>query len=396
MVVVGAGVIGCACAYYLRRAGADVVLLDQEAVASGASTHATGSLSLLSTDFNSPEYLRFGMASYSLTRDLVPELRSLTGIDVLYQQRPALRLALDAQEEAIIRESMIWQADLLPVKWVSADDVLAWEPRINREVHGAAYEEESAQLDSAKFTLALAMAAERMGARIVLRQAIGLIRNRGQVRGVRHSSGEIACDRVVLAMGPWAAKASPWVHQPIPIRVMKGERLQLVVPGPPLGFLLSTPRRGHMISRLDGYMSVGSTAGRDLDHKEQYVIEDSDDLTVAPSDAALLELTERALDILPEAVREAQVALHLAGVRPLSPDRRAIIGELDALPGVYLATGHGTKGIHLAAVTGHLIAELLLGGRTQLELDMSVVSPARFAAMRSQLVDVSDADVVDD
>ena len=68
----------------------------------------------------------------------------------------------------------------------------------------------------------------------------------------------------------------------------------------------------------------------------------------------------------------------LAGVRPLSPDRQLLIGPAPNCPGAYLATGHGTKGIHLAAVTGRLIADLITRGRTDLPVSLDVFSPDRF------------------
>ena len=180
-------------------------------------------------------------------------------------------------------------------------------------------------------------------------------------------------------MGPWAAAAADWLDFEVPVRPLKGERLLLQFDGPPLPVLISSPRRGHMISRGDGYWSVGSTAGRDFDDQRKYLGGHSDDgFDVRPSEAALGELIERAVEVLPE-LETASVAQHLAGVRPLSPDRRPLIGPVPNRPGVYLATGHGTKGIHLAAVTGHLIADLITRGRTDLPVTLEAFDPGRFS-----------------
>lgn len=379
VVVVGAGAVGGACAYLLADAGRDVVLLEQESVGSGASTHATGSLSLLSTDFRTPEALRFGIASYNLTRDLVPVLEDLSGINLLYQRRPSLRLALDEDEEQMIREAMRWQQDLVPLAWIGPEEVRRLEPRLSPAVRGAVYEDESAQLDSARLTRAYVAAAERRGARLLLRQATGLLRDGERVTGVRHRTGDIGAGAVVLAMGPWAALASPWLGFDVPVRPLKGERLLLQFAGRPLGVLISTPKRGHMISRLDGLLSVGSTAGRDFDVKEQYLVDQTGErgFDVRPTEDALIELLQRAVEVLP-AVEEARVAQHLAGVRPLSPDRLPLIGAVPGWRGVYLATGHGTKGIHLAAVTGRIIADIVSDQSSALDVDLAVVDPARF------------------
>src|SRR5258708_18883370 len=211
VVVVGAGAVGSACAYFLAEAGLQVTLLDQEGIASGASTHATGSLSLLASDFKTEPHLRLGIESYRLTRDVVPELEADSGVKVLYQRRPSLRLAIEEVEEEHIRSSIKWQGKLLPTRWIDADEVHAIEPRLSPEIRGAAYEDESAQIDSGRFTLALATAAEKRGAEILLRQAIGLVRDGDRVTGVVHSRGHISCAAVVLAMGPWAAVAADWL-----------------------------------------------------------------------------------------------------------------------------------------------------------------------------------------
>ena len=64
VVVIGAGIIGCAVAYYLAREGATVTLLEREAIGSGASAHATGSLSLLGTEFSPGPSFQFAIEGY--------------------------------------------------------------------------------------------------------------------------------------------------------------------------------------------------------------------------------------------------------------------------------------------------------------------------------------------
>ncbi|MDR0359341.1 MAG: FAD-dependent oxidoreductase [bacterium] len=381
VVVVGAGVAGCACAYYLSRAGLKVTVLEQHAIASGASTHATGSFSLLSTDFNSPAYLRLGVESYRLTRDLIPELEESSGVETLYQRRPALRLALDEDEERLIRSTLEWQAQQLTLEWVTGESILAEDRRVNPEARGGVLEPEGAQIDSGRFTLALAMGAERRGAEIVLRRATGLVTEGDRLTGITHAGGRVSAPAVVLAMGPWAAEAQTWGDFRIPVTMLKGERLMLRLPGPPLPWLISTPRRGHMISRQDGLLSVGSTAGRDLDVKSRYLVSESDPVEEQsrPTEGALVELIERASDILPDAIQEAVLVEQLAGVRPLTPDRMAMIGPIPGLRGAYLATGHGTKGIHLAAVTGFAITRMLLDAVESQPAEYASVDPARLA-----------------
>lgn len=150
VVVVGAGAVGAAGAYSLAEAGPRVVLVEQAAIASGASTHATGFFSLLATDFKTENHLRLGIESYRLARASVPVLEELTGMDLLYQLRPSLRLALEEVEEEVIRASLDGPGRLLEAKWIDGDEVRRIEPRLSPNVRGAAFEAESAQIDSGR------------------------------------------------------------------------------------------------------------------------------------------------------------------------------------------------------------------------------------------------------
>ena len=373
--VIGAGVVGCSVAYYLAREGVAVTILERESIGSGASAHATGSLSLLGAEFSAGASFEMARASYAEFPDLAAELESATGMDLLYQRRPSLRLALDDEEVELIKSLMAWQQPHVKMRWVDAGEVHAIEPRLSPAIIGAVYEDESAQLDSYRFNLALARGAELKGTGILSREATGLVTDGSRIAGVKTASGDIHCGAVVVTAGTWSRAFTPWLGFPVPVRPMKGERLLLNYPGEPLPVLLSSPKRGHMISRLDGLTSVGSTGGRDYDQKELFWGEEFDR---QPTETARLELLQRAIDVFPDLER-AELVQQLAGSRPLSPDSKPIIGPVPGWDGVLLATGHTTKGIHLGPVTGRIIADYICRGSTQVVADMSEFLPDRFA-----------------
>jgi glycine oxidase len=375
VIVVGAGVVGCSVAYYLTREGARVALVEKEAIGSGASAHATGSLSLLGTEFSPGPSFQLALAGYQEFPDLVCALEEETGMDLLFQRRPSLRLALDQEEERLIKDLIPWQQEFVEMKWIGGDEVRHIEPRLTPQIVGAVYENESAQLDSYRLNLALARAAEKRGAAVQLREVTGLLTERGRVLGVRTSSGDFSGDTVVVAAGTWSRAFGEWLNFPVPVRALKGERLMLRYQGDPLPALISSPKRGHMISRLDGLLSVGSTGGRDYDRQELFWGEEFDR---QPTEAARMELLQRAVDVFP-ALEDAELVYHLAGSRPLSPDRMPIIGPVPGWEGVMLATGHTTKGIHLGPITGRIIADYILKGPTDVAVDMGPFFPGRFA-----------------
>jgi glycine/D-amino acid oxidase-like deaminating enzyme len=147
---------------------------------------------------------------------------------------------------------------------------------------------------------------------------------------------------------------------------------------PPLPVIISSPKRGHMISRLDGLWSVGSTGGRDYDDRDAFRGIEFDR---QPTEAARYELIQRALDVFP-GLEDAEVVQQLAGSRPLSVDRHPIVGRVPGLDGVLLATGHSTKGIHLAPITARMIAAELFGEDGGFTFDVTKCAPARFAGLR--------------
>ena len=131
VVVIGAGVVGCSVAYYLAREGVSVTILERESIGSGASAHATGSLSLLGAEFSPGASFELARASDFEFQQIVPDLEAATDIDLLYQRRPSLRLALDEEEADLIKRLMVWQQPHVKMHWIDAQEVHSIEPRLS-------------------------------------------------------------------------------------------------------------------------------------------------------------------------------------------------------------------------------------------------------------------------
>ena len=377
VVVIGAGVVGCSIAYYLAREGIKVALVERESIGSGSSAHATGFISLLGTEFTPGPSFQFGLESYNEFPQLVAELEEATGMDLLYQRRPSLRLALEEGEEKLIKDMMSWQQEHVAMRWITAAEVNELEHRLTPDIRGAVYEDESAQLDSYRLNLALAAGAEKKGCQTINRKATGLVSEGNRITGVRTDAGDIACDTVVISAGLWSPLFQKDLDFPVPVGALMGERILLKYDGDPLQVLISSPKRGHMISRLDGYLSVGSTGGRDYDQDQLYQGEDMDRV---PTETARLEIMQRAVDVFPD-LENAALVEQLAGSRPLSPDRHPIIGPVPGKDGVVLATGHTTKGIHLGPSTAKAVMEYIRGGCKRIPPSIDLFLPDRFAGM---------------
>ena len=120
------------------------------------------------------------------------------------------------------------------VQWLDAAEVLKIEPRVNSSVLGAILLESPAALDSRSFTLALLEGARAHGAVLVQDEVTGVDDSRVTLR-----DGEIGCDAVVLAAGPWAGEASGWLGFDLPIGPLKGQIVHVAQMDPPLPRLLT-------------------------------------------------------------------------------------------------------------------------------------------------------------
>jgi len=378
-VVIGAGVIGGCVAYLLAKTGLSVCVMEGDAVGSGASGHGHGVVSLVGNDFKRGPHFELGLEAAQMYRDFAAGLFDDSGVDTLYHELPSLSLAITEEEEHIFREVMAWQSEYLPLRWIGIDECRELEPRITREGIGAVVTHHG-QVDGYRLSLAAVTAVERMGGELLMRRATGLEYDGSRVVAVLHDGGRVATRQVVIAGGAWVGEARTWVTYPIPVRPLHGEVLHVRLPGEPLRAFILTARHGPLLQRKDGIIMAGSIGGVTMSGMDVHALHVFDPSNTGPWEFDLTPHPEGrdhmltcAVRVMP-AIADAELVAHLAGVRPLSADRLPIIGPVPGKDGVYLATGHGTKGIHLAPVTARIVCDMVVGG----------VAPARYAPFRPE------------
>jgi glycine oxidase len=176
--------------------------------------------------------------------------------------------------------------------------------------------------------------------------------------------GAIACDQVVLAMGPWARAAESWLGLSIPVEPLKGEILRLQLPAPALAHDFMSADIS-LYSRAGGQVWCAST--------EEWCGFDRE-----PSAAARQALRQRAIKLMPD-IAHATLLQHTACLRPVAADWLPILGRAPGWDNVYLAMGGAKKGILLSTGMGQAIADLLTTGHTS--LPVAPCAPERFAGV---------------
>jgi glycine/D-amino acid oxidase-like deaminating enzyme len=355
VVIIGAGIAGMATAYYLAKAGIRSTVIERDGLASHASGFAYGGLS--GGIPNGPEpnqpVIRHSMA---LFKELAMELPGQSDVDIQYQDRPALKIALNDDEASALTQHLDWQRAQpgYQVTMLDHDQVLALEPRINPDVVAGMHIEGGADVEPYRLTLALAQAAEKMGVVIRTGNVVGLHHHGSQVRGVALDGEEIPAETVVLAMGPWSGAATEWTGVNVPVRPLKGQIIRLQAPGEPYAFSIGHLKHYAMTKPADGFVWCGTT-------EEEAGFDES---KTTESRDAIIEST---LLMLPS-LADADLALQTACLRPVTPDNVLMLGGMPGIDGLYIATGGGRQGIMMGPGMGQITADLIAKGASPVDL----------------------------
>ncbi|WFB84725.1 MULTISPECIES: FAD-binding oxidoreductase [Streptomyces] len=370
VVVVGAGMVGAACALYAAREGLDVVVVDRGQVAGGTTGAGEGNL-LVSDKEPGPE-LELALLSAGLWTGLAEELDRETE----YEPKGGVVVAETPEALAGLETFAAGQrAAGVSALGVTADRLHDLEPRLAPGLAGAVHYPQDAQVMPA---LAAAHLLRASGARLRTgRTVTGVLRGPGgAVRGVRTDRGDVHAPAVVNAAGPWGGEVAALADVHLPVLPRRGYVL-VTEPLP--------PRIRHKVYAADYVADVasdsaalqtspvveGTAAGPVLigASRERVGFDRSVSLP------ALRALAAGATRLFPFLARVRALRTY-AGFRPYLPDHLPAIGADPRAPGLFHACGHEGAGIGLSTGTGHLIAGLLTGAAPA--LDLTPFRPDRF------------------
>jgi glycine/D-amino acid oxidase-like deaminating enzyme len=371
VIIIGAGVVGAACAWYATRAGLRVTVLDRGPVAGGTTGAGEGNL-LVSDKPKGPE-LNLALHSVTLWRALADEIGGFE-----YQGKGGLVVAhrtpsLEALEEAARGQRPAGVDAVI----VPADDLRTYEPHLASDMAGGCYYRQDAQVQPMLAAARLLAAARAAGARVCTGvEVTGLMRSGEQIVGVRTMAGDLPAGAVVNAAGTWAGDVAALAGVKVPV-------------SPRRGFILVTeplpPTVRHKVYAAE---YVDAVASDDAALQISPVVESTESGTILIGSSRERVGLDRtlAVDVL-RRLAAAAVRLFpvLAGVnairaycgfRPYSPDHLPVIGPDPRAPGLLHACGHEGAGVGLAPATGELVASALSG--QPWTVDPSPFRPERF------------------
>lgn len=351
--VVGAGLVGLACAWRASLRGLSALVVDREHAGAGASHVAAGMLApVTEANFGEEELLRLNLAANERWRSFAEEL----GADeVLYRRPGALVVAVDRDDAEELRRLHDFQRSLgLDAEWLVPSECRRLEPSLSPRCAGGIFSPQDHQVDPVSVVGALA-------ARVELLEGDGVAAIGGD--GVMLESGRhVPADQVVLAAGSWSGSGVEGAPR-LPVRPVKGQLLGLRrPPARPLAEHIVRSLRCYLVDRGDGRVVLGGT----MEEKG---------FDTTPTVDALHRLMEAAYEVLPD-VSELEFDEARVGLRPATPDGMPLIGRAEGRDNLVIATGHFRNGVLLTPVTADAVAAILSGEEPQ--LDMAPFSPQRF------------------
>lgn len=380
LVVIGAGIVGAACAYAAARAGLRVSVVDRGPIAGGTTGAGEGNL-LVSDKEPGPE-LDLALLSGAAWRSLgdEPWHDGTVGARIELEFKGGLVVAgspgtLDGLER-LAREQ---RALGITAERVGPDELHDLEPRLARDLAGGYLYPQDMQVQPMLATAVLLRLVRDLGGEVLPHHAVtDVLRAGDRVTGVRTSHGDRPAGAVLNAAGTWAGEVAALAGVEVPVRPRRG----FILVTEPLPLVVR-----HKVYAADYVADVASDSA---DLQASPVVEGTRsgpvligatrervgfDRTFSP--AALRRLVDGATALFPFLAGVTAMRAY-RGFRPYCPDHLPVIGPDPRRPGLWHACGHEGAGIGLSVGTGQLIADALTGARPS--LDLAPFRPERFEA----------------
>ncbi len=361
VVIIGAGIVGAACAWACANEGLRVAVIEADIIGGGATGAGMGHLVVMD---DSEAQFALTRYSRSLWQLLAPELPE----DVEYESCGTIWLAADEEEmQAVRQKKEFYETRGVQVEVLDAKALRAAEPNLREGLVGGLRVPEDAVIYAPCAARFFIERAQSRGAELYLPRVVTEI----SAEGVRLNDGSvIAAHRVVNAAGTWSPMLTPGIevkkrkgHLVITERYAGFVKHQLVE----LGYLKSAHSMTtesvafNVQPRRTGQMLIGSSRQFDVESKEV----DANILT---------RMLERAADFLPGVNRLAAIR-GWTGFRAATPDKLPLIGPWVGRENLFLATGHEGLGITTSLGTAKLLVDQLL--RRTSEIPIGPYLPSR-------------------
>jgi D-hydroxyproline dehydrogenase subunit beta len=355
VVIVGAGIVGAACADEFARRGLRLAVVDREVVGSGATAAGMGHIVVMDDS-----EAQFALTRYS--QQLWQALRNDLPTEVEYDQCGTIWVAADEQEMAEVRRKHdFYRARRIPTEILDANRLKQSEPNLRDGLQGGLLVAEDAVLYPPCAARFLMQRAQQHGAKLVLGASVASL---GKGRVLLSDGLQLTSGFIVNAAGSWSAELTPGIdvkkrkgHLVITDRYPAFLRHQLVE----LGYLKSA----HSVAsdsvafnvqpRRTGQILIGSSRQFGAEHKEV-------------DQPMIVRMLQRAQEYMPSLGQLSAIRIW-TGFRAATPDKLPLIGPWPGDESVFLATGHEGLGITSSLATARILVDQITGANPEIPIE---------------------------
>jgi glycine oxidase len=319
----------------------------------------------LSTDDDA--LTRFARSAHAAWPAFARELEEASGWDIGFSGPGSLIVAqTEARAASLKRHAAMLGESRTRSEWLTRDNLLAREPLLSRNLHGALHVPDDAQVDNRVLGDALGAALARLSVPLHRNSpARALIVEGGRIRGIVTPSGALFGDAVILACGAWMNLLEGIRADELPpVKPAKGQMVALAPPDAvALPHCLIWDDEVYLAPRRDRIF-IGAT------------VEDAGFDTSVTREACR-RLVAEAARIIP-ALAQWRIAEMWAGLRPRTPDSAPVLG-MSGIAGLYVAGGQFRNGILFAPAVAEAISALIL--KEKIRPEIRAFDPRRFNAL---------------
>jgi glycine/D-amino acid oxidase-like deaminating enzyme len=371
VVIIGGGIQGASIAYHLTLRGQkNVVVLEKDTLASGCSGRTGGMIRQHYSTSLVTEIARQG-------RDFFSTFDQVVGGHSGWVQCGLVYMVTAKDREALEHNIALGRKHGVPTRLIDAREARERVPGLNTDGAVAfGFEENAGYGDGYGSTVAFADRARAQGAAILqATPATGIQLDNGRVVGVETPKGMIATRTVVNAAGPWADRIGRMVGLDLPLKLELIEEAVIRVQAPDT-YPIDTPSVYDFVNGLS-FRPEGTGHTVVAEGSSYFKGElDADGYPTRPSDRYIEDVSVRLAKAMPRLANGTPRG-GWAGLLEGTPDFHPVMGRAPGIEGLLLCYGFSGHGFKEAPVTGRLIAELILDGRTS--IDIAPLGFERFA-----------------
>jgi sarcosine oxidase subunit beta len=367
VVVIGGGVVGSSAAYFLARAGKNVVLVEKGCKAGEAS--AANAAFVWSITRKPGIDIRLAMHSFNIHRQLKAELE----MDFEYVRGGGMMIIEDETQLPFVESYLQKRSDDgYPLEMIDAKQALELEPHLAKErVFGAVYSPIDGKTNPIFLVIALNLEAQKLGAQLFHYTEVKEIEvTGGKIKGVVTDKGTIKTNTVVNAAGSWASFIGDMVGIKVPVSPFQLAMLVTEQLPPTVSHVImgasymveeDTGKEGGlgcglvMSQQTAGNLLIGASW-----RKTGY-----DKRTIQEEIELMAKVNVRAMPML----KNVRIIRSYANFFPNTADDLPILGKVEGVEGFIMASGHCGHGIGMGPGSGKLIQELICDDKTTIPLD---------------------------